>query len=233
MGIADHDRIVERLRAVPAFGGLDDTRASAVASLVRLRTAPKGSVVVSRHETGGALYLLTAGRAKACLVAQDGRELTLGYLQAPDQFGSTGVAENSARAADIIAVSDVEVLVLEASDLEHAVELDPGLALALIAGLSRRLRETTERLEELAFHDAGHRVMRVILNVATASYESMGAPIVSDMTHLEIATLAGTSRETATRVVATLAREGTLLSRGRKLFVDLFKLREALGDGDD
>ena len=230
MGIADHDRIVDRLRAMPAFGGLDDGRASAIARLVRLRTAPKGSVVVSRHETGGALYLLTAGRAKACLVARDGRELTLGYLQAPDQFGSTGVAERGVRAADIVAVTDVEVLVLEASDLEQAVRLDPGLALALIAGLSRRLREATERLDELAFHDAGHRVMRVLLNVATASYGSVGAPIVRRMTHQEIATLAGTSRETVTRAIGALARDGVLLIRGRSLFVDLFKLREALGD---
>ena len=80
----------------------------------------------------------------------------------------------------------------------------------------------------MAFHDATHRVMRVVLNVATASYETRGVPVIQGLTHYDIATLAGTSRETASRIISNLAKEGVVATKGRKIVVDLIKLRERL-----
>jgi CRP-like cAMP-binding protein len=120
----------------------------------------------------------------------------------------------------------VELLIIEERDLEHVFRIQPRLAITLIATLSERLRELVVRLEGMAFHDATHRVMRVMLNVSTASYESRGVPVIEGLTHYEIATLAGTSRETASRVVSNLAREGVVATKGRKIVVDLFALRD-------
>ena len=95
-----------------------------------------------------------------------------------------------------------------------------------MATLSRRLRDMIVRLEGMAFHDATHRVMRVLLNVATASYESRGVPVIEGLTHYEIATLAGTSRETASRVISNLQGDGVVATKCRKIVVDLFGLRD-------
>jgi len=75
-------------------------------------------------------------------------------------------------------------------------------------------------------HHASHRVMRVLLNVATASYEARGVPVVEGFTHYEVATLAGTSRETASRVISQLAKDGVVATKGRRVIVDLFALRD-------
>lgn len=227
----DRSGIVDRLRTLPGLATSPDDRLERVADLVRPRTALAGTLLISRNEPGDTVYLLVSGRARLCLVSPDGRELTLSYLEAPSQFGTSGVIEGRTRAADVVAVSDVEMLLMDRGDLERAITVDPGLALDMMAGLSERLRDAIDRLEELAFHDAGHRVMRVLLNVATASFESVGAPVVTGLTHYEIGALAGTSRETASRVIPQLARDGVVLSRGRRIFVDLFKLRELLGEG--
>ena len=80
----------------------------------------------------------------------------------------------------------------------------------------------------MAFHDATHRVLRVLLNVATASYEARGVPVIAGLTHYEIATLAGTSRETASRIISALARDGVVATKGRRIVVDLLLLRERL-----
>jgi CRP-like cAMP-binding protein len=138
------------------------------------------------------------------------------------------LADSEPRSADVIAVTDVEVLGLESKDLVAAIQLQPRLALSLIATLSRRLRATIMRLEDLAFHDARHRVMRVLLNVATASYEARGVPVIAGLTHYEMATLAGTSRETASRIISSLVKQGVLATKGRRIVVDLFRLRERL-----
>jgi len=128
----------------------------------------------------------------------------------------------------VIAVTPVELFTLDGKDLSTAIQLQPRLALSLIATLSRRLRQTIGRLEDMAFHDATHRVMRVVLNMATAGLEARGVPSIQGMTHYDIATLAGTSRETASRVISKLARDNVLTTKGRRITVDLAKLSELL-----
>jgi CRP-like cAMP-binding protein len=138
------------------------------------------------------------------------------------------IVDSGPRSADVIAVTDVEVLGLDSRDLAAAIQVQPRLALTLISTLSRRVRGLISRLEDMAFHDATHRVMRVLLNVSTASYESRGVPVVEGLTHYEIATLAGTSRETASRVISQLSKDGAIGTKGRKIVVDLFALRDRL-----
>lgn len=174
------------------------------------------------------MYLLVSGRVKVTLASPDGKELALNYLEAPSHFGEMSLVDAEPRSADVIATTDVECLALEGKDLATAIRIQPKLAVSLIATLSNRLRQTIGRLEEMAFHDATHRVMRVVLNVATARYESHGVPVIQGLTHYDIATLAGTSRETASRIISTLAREGIVASKGRRIVVDLFGLRERL-----
>lgn len=210
------------------FSDLPGDDVEAFAELVQHRRYPRNSVIISQNDTGGCMYLLVSGRVKVILASRDGRELALNYLEAPSHFGEMSLVDAGPRSADVIATTDVEVLALDGGDLAAAVQIQPRLAVSLIATLSNRLRQTISRLEDMAFHDATHRVMRVVLNVATASYESRGVPVIQGLTHYDIATLAGTSRETASRVISTLGREGIVATKGRRIVVDLFALRDRL-----
>jgi CRP/FNR family transcriptional regulator/CRP/FNR family cyclic AMP-dependent transcriptional regulator len=225
------EQSVSKLRAIPMFADLTAEDLETFAEMVQFRTFPKGAFVVNQNEVGQSMYLLVSGRVKVSLASPDGKELALNYLEAPAHFGEMALVDAEPRSADVIAVTDIELISLDAKDLSAAIQLNPKLALSLIATLSRRLRHTNARLEEMAFHDATHRVMRVLLNVATASYESRGVPVIQGLTHYDIATLAGTSRETASRIISNLAKEGVLATKGRKIVVDLIKLRERL-EGD-
>lgn len=215
--------IVSRLRHDPLFRSLTDEELESLAALMSYREYPKGAFILTKNDESSAVYMLISGRVKISVASPEGRELALNYLEAPGYFGDMGAAEGDMRAADVIATTDVELLIIEERDLEHVFRIQPRLAITLISTLSERLRELVLRLEGMAFHDATHRVM---LNVATASYESRGVPVIEGLTHYEIATLAGTSRETASRVVSNLAREGVVATKGRKIVVDLFALRD-------
>ncbi len=210
------------------FSDLAEDDLIAFARLVQPRRYPRNSVIINQNAAGGCMYLLVAGRVKVTLASPDGKELALNYLEAPAHFGEMSLVDRQPRSADVIATTDVEVLALEGKDLSEAVRIQPKLAVSLIATLSTRLRQTINRLEDMAFHDATHRVMRVVLNVATASYESKGVPLIEGLTHYDIATLAGTSRETASRVISMLGREGIVATRGRRIVVDIFALQERL-----
>ena len=218
--------IIARLRSFPMFSELLPEDLDTLTGMVNYREYPKGSFVITQNERGSAMYLLVSGRVKISLASPEGKELALNYLEAPAHFGEMSIVDAQPRSADVIAVTDVEVLSIDSKDLATAIQVQPRLALTLIATLSRRVRQLIGRLEDLAFHDATHRVMRVLLNVATASYEARGVPVIEGLTHYEIATLAGTSRETASRVVSNLAREGVVATKGRKIVIDLFALRD-------
>lgn len=222
------DSMIPRLRSVPMFSDLRPEDLEILAGMVTLRRCPKGCLIINRNDRGGCMYLLVSGRVKVSLVSGEGRELALNYIEAPGHFGEMSLVDAEPRSADVIAVSDVEVLALDAKDLSSAIQVQPRLALTLIATLSKRLRSTIARLEDLAFHDATHRVARVLLNIATAAYESQGVPLVTGFTHYEVATLAGTSRETASRVISTLGRDGMLATKGRNIVVDMLRLRAYL-----
>lgn len=220
--------IIARLRSFPMFSELLPEDVETLAGMVSYREYPKGSFVITQNERGSAMYLLVSGRVKISLASPEGKELALNYLEAPAHFGEMSIVDAQPRSADVIAVTDVEVLSIDSKDLATAIQVQPRLALTLIATLSRRVRQLIGRLEDLAFHDATHRVMRVLLNVATASYEARGVPVIEGLTHYEIATLAGTSRETASRVISNLGRDGVVATKGRKIIVDLFGLRDML-----
>ena len=223
---ASKDTIVNLLRRDPAFAGVDDADLKTLASMMGHREYPKGSFVITKNDESSTLYVLVSGRVKVSIASPEGKELALSYLEAPSYFGEMGAVEQSPRAADVIATNDIEVLSIEGKDLARVFSMRPELAIALVGTLSRRLRDMIVRLEGMAFHDATHRVMRVLLNVATASYESRGVPVIEGLTHYEIATLAGTSRETASRVISNLQRDGMVATKGRKIVVDLFGLRD-------
>ncbi|MDP2180950.1 MAG: Crp/Fnr family transcriptional regulator [Actinomycetota bacterium] len=226
--ITSKDQSISKLRAIPMFADLSHDDLETFADMVQFRRYGKGAFIVNQNDIGSSMYLLVSGRVKVSLASPDGKELALNYLEAPAHFGEMSLVDAEPRSADVIAVTDIELFSLDAKDLSAAIQLNPRLALSLIATLSRRLRHTIARLEDMAFHDAAHRVMRVVLNVATASYETRGVPVIQGLTHYDIATLAGTSRETASRIISNLAKEGVLATKGRKIVVDMIRLRERL-----
>lgn len=226
--IASKDHILAKLAAIPMFSDLSAESLEILGEMVQYRRCPKGSFIVGQNEMGTCMYLLVSGRVKVSLASPEGKELVLNYLEAPAHFGEMALVDAMPRTADVIAITDVEVFSLDGKDLTTAIQIQPRLALSLIATLSRRLRTTIARLEDMAFHDATHRIMRVVLNVATAGLETRGTPVVQGMTHYDIATLAGTSRETASRVISMLAREGIVTTKGRRIIVDLERLTRRL-----
>lgn len=213
-----------KLVAFPIFAALPTSALEEVAGMLRTRRYPKGAFIASRGEPCAAMYFLSSGRLKQTIPSPDGKELVLGHLDAPAHFGEASLVDCQPHMADVFAITDSEILTLDVRDLERAIRLQPRLAVSLIAALSCRLRETVERLENLTFYDASHRVIRVMLSIASARQSMTGTSVISGFTHYDIAMLAGTSRETASRAISSLTRNGAVSARGRTIVVDLEKL---------
>ncbi len=104
----------------------------------------------------------------------------------------------------------------------------PDLALKLLAALAERVSRTNERLLQQSFQTVAGRVAGALL-AQTISRQAEGAPdadVLIRATQAEIAHLAGTSRESASRFLATLERaEVVTLGRGKVTVHDPGRLR--------
>ncbi|MCE5191063.1 MAG: cyclic nucleotide-binding domain-containing protein, partial [Actinomycetia bacterium] len=123
------DPLIGKLRSIPIFSDLSGEDLLALAEMMTLRQFPKGAFIISQNDTSSVMYLLVAGRVKVSLASPEGKELALNYLEAPSHFGEMSLVDAETRLADVIAVTDVEVLSLEAKDLSAAIQVQPRLAL--------------------------------------------------------------------------------------------------------
>ena len=124
--------------------------------------------------------------------------------------------EGESRSATVEAVDDTEVLAIFAADMRRLLERHPALAVKLIAGLGRRLRRTNERLARQSFQTVPGRVATVLAQLITAAdaTESSEGDVLITATQSDLAQLAGTSRESASRFLAVLERAG-IITQGR------------------
>src|SRR4029079_18475136 len=126
------------------------------------------------------------------------------------------------------AMEEVEIVKIPVATMEACLATDPALGPGVLAALLARQRETEDRIESLLFRNVEGRLVEFLLKAA----ERWGVPmpkgtlISAPITHLDIATPIGWTRETVTLTLGSLRREGLLDVAGRRLIV---RDRDALG----
>jgi CRP-like cAMP-binding protein len=197
----------QMLRKVPLFSQLSDQDIARLAEVARERTYPKNAVIVFEDDPGDALYLVIRGQVKVVLIGEDGREVILSVLKEGDCFGEMALIDDQPRSAHVIAMEDADVLVLRREDFQRKLTELPGIALALLRTLSRRLREADEKIGGLVLLDVGGRVAQLLLKLAD---ENDGVNITRKITHHTIAQMVGSSRETVSRTIRELTEKGLI-----------------------
>jgi len=209
----------ELLRTVPLFSELSDDAISSLSRLAARRRYPRDTVVFFENEEGDCLFMILEGRIKVTILGDDGREIILTMLGPGDLFGEMALLDNEPRSATAIAVEESELLLLQRSDFQAVVGDNPGISIALIKVLTARLRRANQQISTLALLDVYGRVARVILDMAREEGRRLkdGRIAFRRATHQEIANRIGTTRETVTRMLKDLERQGLVRIEGREI----------------
>jgi CRP/FNR family cyclic AMP-dependent transcriptional regulator len=203
------------------FDGLTDADLADLDDQFSLATFAKGELIYSPFDRGDALFVVESGRVRLYRSAADGRQLTLAMLDPGMAFGQVAVLDEVTHDAYAEALSDAVVRVLRLSDLERAIAVHPQMALNLMRTLSMRLREAEDQIESLAFRPVPARLAGQIL-VLMERYGRVtpsGIRITERFTHLQLAEMIGTSRETLTKVLNEMRDAGLIDVRERLLWV--------------
>ena len=211
----------ELLRTVPIFAELADEDISSLARLTTRRRYPKDTVVFFENEEGDSFFCIVAGRIKVTILGDDGREVILSVLGRGDFFGEMALLDNEPRSATAIAVEDTELLSLHRNDFQSVLSDNRSIMSALIKILTARLRRANHQISTLALLDVYGRVARVIVDTARDEGKRLkdGRIAFRRATHQEIANRIGTTRETVTRMLKDLERQGLIQVEGKELVV--------------
>jgi CRP/FNR family transcriptional regulator, cyclic AMP receptor protein len=212
----------ELLRTVPIFAELDDFAIASLARLSQKRRCAKDSPVFFENEQGDFFFMILEGRIKVTILGDDGREVILSMLSPGDFFGEMALLDNEPRSATAIAVEDTELLSLHRTDFQAVIADNRDIMSALIRILSARLRRANHQISTLALLDVYGRVARVLIDMAREEGRRLrdGRIAFRRATHQEIANRIGTTRETVTRMLKDLERQGHIRVEGREMIVD-------------
>jgi CRP-like cAMP-binding protein len=213
---ASTDETVALLSRVPVFESLARDELGRVADVAVPRQFGAGEVVFRENDESDTCYIVRQGHARAVRTNQDGRTITLASFGPGDIFGELAMFDSERRSATVEAVDEVEALALLGPDMRRLLNSHADLAVKLISALGRRLRAANERLASQSFQTVQSRVATVLTQlVDQARQEGAGDhDVLITATQADVAQLAGSSRESASRFLAVLERAG-VVSQGR------------------
>jgi len=130
----------DRLQRVPWFAACTEEQLSEMARIAERLHIQAGEVILREGRLGRELFVILEGTAT---VTRAGRVVNI--LHAGDHFGELAAIEAVPRSATVRATTDLDVLIVGPREFESMMEI-PGFRNALLAGMSRRIREADDRL---------------------------------------------------------------------------------------
>lgn len=198
------------LKQVAIFADLATDDIRDLMAVAKRRTFRSGEVIFHRDDPGQVLYLINEGKVKICLISPDGQEISLAVLGVGEYFGEFALYDGLPRSADAIALEKVECYTLQRSDFHNAIMKNPKIAIQVLEGLSKRLRNTDQMVEDLIFLDVYGRVAKKLLELSDThglKVES-GTRIDVRLTQQELASMVGASRESVNKVMGYFTDKG-------------------------
>ena len=180
-----------------------------VMSSARTLTVKKGQLVFGPGSPGDAAYLVVAGKVKISQHTSAGPSNVL-VLGPGEVFGELALFDGDAEAPSAHAVTAVTLCALDRDVLDELLEAHIDVATWLIRHLARRLRRTNDVTADLVFSDVAARLAQVLLDLAEQfGREDDGAVLVDHgLTQRELAQIAGTTRESVNKTLASYAARG-------------------------
>jgi CRP/FNR family transcriptional regulator, cyclic AMP receptor protein len=211
------DDTIALLKRVPVFSTLSDDDLAHVTQVAMPRRFDAGAVVFKEGDEGSTCFIVRSGRTRAIREHPDGRSITLAHFGPGDIFGEMAMLDGERRSATVEATEDTDAIAILSDDMHRLLREHPEISVKLIGALGQRLRETNERLARQSFQTVQSRVAAALAQLVAAAREA-DAPGDGDVlvttTQAELAQLAGSSRESASRFLAVLERAG-IITQGR------------------
>jgi uncharacterized membrane protein len=138
------------LASMPFFRSFGDEERATLADVLDVVHVPAGQPVFNVGDPGDAMYIVRSGEAETFITDTTGTRIVLSTVQVGDFFGEIALLHPGPRTATVSVTKDLEALRMDRADLERCLQLQPTIALDLLAVVGARLRDTNLRLRHTA-----------------------------------------------------------------------------------
>ena len=191
------------LSGIPLFSHLTEEELALFKQRTKFRRLDKGQIIIHQSDPGSALYIIHEGSVNVSHVDPNGKEIIMCVLRSGDYFGEMALLDGEPRSANVATREPCEVSMMQKRDFDLLLNSTPALAMNLLKGLCRRLRQADDMIEMLALSNVYERVVRLLLDQA-CSDEDGDMVILERLTHRDIAARIGSSREMVSRILSAL-----------------------------
>lgn len=199
------------------FSVLSEKDKEEIASKSMAKDVKKKDFVYSAGDKADTVYMLKEGRIKITQFSEDGKGLTVDILEPGDIFGELTVAGEQVRKTDAAAMEDSFICAIKRKDFEDFIGKMPDLSLTITKWIGLRLKRVESRFMDMLFQDVRSRLITLFKDLAQkyGVEADGGRKIDLRLSHNEIASLVGATRETVTIEVNNLKRSGDILMDGK------------------
>lgn len=225
--------VLELLRSVPLFAGLDAGALEPLAAACRRRRYRVRETLFHEGDPGHTLYIVLSGHVSIQRVNELGQIVPIATRGPGEWIGELSLLDGKPRSADVETVDACELLALDRDAFLGCMDRTPGMARSIIRCLAARLREAADAADATRSLDVAGRIGACLLDLAEAHGRPGprgGTLIDHRLTQADLADRVGTTRETVNRVLARLRAIGTLeVASGRIVVRDAARLRRIAG----
>jgi CRP/FNR family cyclic AMP-dependent transcriptional regulator len=207
---------------VPLFNGLSSMDRQAICRIMVTKTFKPNEVIVHEDdEEGQTFFVIVSGRVHVAVITSEGKSAILATLKPGDFFGEMAILDGEPRSASVIASEDCTLLMLYRRMFLDILQRYPKIGIQMLVEMSKRLRKANRHINTLSLMSVYGRVADVLLGLAREQGQRVKGMVIipNRPTHQVIADMAGTSRETVSRIMSQLQKKHYILIDGKKMVI--------------
>lgn len=203
------------------FEDVADDTVERDAGIFTMKTFARKASIFDQYDPARTVFMIKRGAVRLARLTSDGKEVTVAVLGAGDLFGEESLFSGAPRTTFAVAQEETLLCMAHAEDLFALMRAEPKLALNIASAISDRLVEMTSTVEDLAYARLSDRLINLLRRLALEHGKPVdgGVEITVRLTHADLASLVGSTRETVSLELARLVRAGRLRQRGAALIV--------------
>jgi CRP/FNR family transcriptional regulator/CRP/FNR family cyclic AMP-dependent transcriptional regulator len=212
------DGLTGVMAAAPILSGVAKKQVERLAGQGLTHRFRKGTYICHQGDPSPEIYFLVEGRIEISSFSTTGTRVLHATVDVPQFLGELGVLGDLPRSADLLALDDADVWSAPGDSFIDFVTAQPSAAQQLLAALARQIQEHQAFADDLLYLDLKGRVAKRLLQMGTSSLGDLppAGTSVQALTHADLASLCGGSRENVTRIITDLQRRGLVQRDGQR-----------------
>ncbi len=207
------------LKQCDLFQRLSNKQLALLETRCQSRQFPRGTPIYLPADQADGVLLMASGRAKICSVTPEGKQAILAFIEPGELFGELALLGNKAREEYAEAVEKSTVVLLPKDTMMQLLEQNPDVSLGVTRLFGLRRQRIERRLKYLLFRSNRDRLVHLLLELSEQYGEKtdQGVQLKIKLSHQDLASIIGSTRETVTVLLGELQAEGSLLLGRRKI----------------